>query len=1158
MTDVIRALLPALLSNDNHVRREAEVVYTRYLNDSTIPTVGALLQIFSCAHEVRLPPFTHTIHALTALQDLTLRSFAGILLRRIVDPSAAYSARLDSACTAQLRQQLMAMWTQETQPIIQRRLAHVMAQSAAGGKWVDLIVTVIGYAQAQSGSALVSLMSLLEIIADYCPDDVLTHVAILVNFLGANIGSTDPTLRVACAKTIGACIVALEDDAARNAFRPSLMPLLRVVGAALEVGDEIDATNIIESLVTIAQIQPLFFKDVLDHVSSAMITVARSSSLEFSTRSMAIELLVTLTETAPAMARRTPALLEGLVPLAMAISLDLEESDAEWARGTYSEEPCDDNSSVGEEAIERMAAGMGGKNLAPLVFSQVQAYAANGQSAPHRRAAVAAMSRLGEGAPKVFKGYLKSALDFLLPALSDSSPRVQYQAIQAIGQLSVLYPDDVPTMLNMYMNTLIALLNSPSTCERVRGHVASALINMTNPASCPEEAMLPFLDPLLQALMQCLQLASIEVQPHCLTLLGCVAQVSHEKFARYYPSFMPGIKTILRHATGEAQSSLRGKAMQCVGLVGDAVGEELFFPDAVEIMEILLGALKASTETVSSPIGGDDTLFDYILPACCRISKALGQRFTPYLLYVMPAVLAAAAAVVEFTMEDADDSAAVGEQSIDEETGLESLVLALHGGVKKRVTMNTHAVQQKNQAARMIFEFAESLGGNLFSFLPQCFDAISSIVTDKHSSEARAAASLALAKLFDAALDAVKIGAAPPSFGVAAMESCINKLLSAIQGEINAESRSCAVTALRDILQAAYEAGGEEDASGVIPSSYCKPDIDSSATIAGDLLKRCQESVIRRSEKEEAIKRNEGLDEEDRMNYATQLEEEEDLLEVMVDALGQLVKMHGPAFMPIFDSMIAGAFSPYLSPKQPQALQVAAVCMVDDAIEFGGTMAFKYIPQALGLFVANAESDHPTLRQCSVYGIAVALRVAHSCCLPGLPQLLQALTKLVNIPDADSEDNIGITDNAVFGIGTICTRPEYRTALGTNLAPLTSLWLSKMPLRADEKQAKAAHRELCDAIERGDSNVLGQGYCHVSSVLRIIGDVLEHEAKRSSGVDTDEDALMLAHPTTVERMKGIVRMFAGAVDPQQKVIVQTAFSGLTADIQAVLRTVVTP
>lgn len=60
---------------------------------------------------------------------------------------------------------------------------------------------------------------------------------------------------------------------------------------------------------------------------------------------------------------------------------------------------------------------------------------------------------------------------------------------------------------------------------------------------------------------------------------------------------MPGIKTILRHATGETQAMLRGKAMQCVGLIGDAVGEQMFLPDAVEIMEILISAMVCISQT---------------------------------------------------------------------------------------------------------------------------------------------------------------------------------------------------------------------------------------------------------------------------------------------------------------------------------------------------------------------------------------------------------------------------------------------------------------------------------------------------------------------------------------------------------------------------------
>ena len=119
------------------------------------------------------------------------------------------------------------------------------------------------------------------------------------------------------------------------------------------------------------------------------------------------------------------------------------------------------------------------------------------------------------------------------------------------------------------------------------------------------------------ALIACLQYASDEVKPYCLDLLGCAAQVSDEAFAPYYASFMPGIKNILRQAVGPDLVKLRGKAMECVGLIGDAVGVQTFNQDALEIMHELLGAMKADQEA-------QDITFEYILPACARISKALG------------------------------------------------------------------------------------------------------------------------------------------------------------------------------------------------------------------------------------------------------------------------------------------------------------------------------------------------------------------------------------------------------------------------------------------------------------------------------------------------------------------------------------------------------
>jgi hypothetical protein len=54
---------------------------------------------------------------------------------------------------------------------------------------------------------------------------------------------------------------------------------------------------------------------------------------------------------------------------------------------------------------------------------------------------------------------------------------------------------------------------------------------------------------------------------------------------------MPGIKSILTEATAPEFVELRGKAMECAGLIGEAVGSETFARDALDIMRIFVHAM---------------------------------------------------------------------------------------------------------------------------------------------------------------------------------------------------------------------------------------------------------------------------------------------------------------------------------------------------------------------------------------------------------------------------------------------------------------------------------------------------------------------------------------------------------------------------------------
>lgn len=491
-------MLVALMSPDNAARSAAETQYRGQCEAAPDSVAGCLTD------------------CLLLHPDPGLRSFAGVLLRRLLDQSAS---RLTPQTTAAMRAKIVDAWTREDSPLFLRRLNHIMAQSAARGDWNELLPFVLTASMKMPTTGKIAALEIVEILSEYSPDQIFANISILGNYLGGLITSHESKVAVACARATSACIVAIDDDVARNSFKPALDPIVSVIGAAIREGLESEAVAIIEHLVSVAQMQPLFFKGPLDNLIRAMVAMVNSTSLEFNTRAIAMELMVTICETAPALARRCVPLMEGLLPSAMQLVLEHEVEDADWVALRYGEESIDENCLVGEEAVERVAAGLGGKTVLPLVLPLVQTFATNNQWF-YRRAAVCALSRLAEGCTKLFETHLPASCDFLLAALHDSSFRVMYEAEQAIGELALLYPDSSSVFVARFMGRLVEVLGDPQVCERVRCHAASAMINLCNPDNTAAEELQTHLESILRTIVACLQSSSADLQSPCLVLLG--------------------------------------------------------------------------------------------------------------------------------------------------------------------------------------------------------------------------------------------------------------------------------------------------------------------------------------------------------------------------------------------------------------------------------------------------------------------------------------------------------------------------------------------------------------------------------------------------------------------------------------------------------------
>ncbi len=245
-------LLVALMSQDNSVRRNAEDFYKAQLEGSPVKTIDELISVLS----------THNA-------DAVHRSFAAVLLRRAIEKHAS---AIPQESFARYRTGFITLWFSESNISITRRLAHIIAEIAASSPWEQLIHLIVEHANslvsqnANSAATLASTLNLVEILAEYCPDDILRNISVLRPFLANFLVSPETSIQIAAARSTCACIISLEDESARDSFKPALAPVINVLGVALSRGNETDATAIMESLVTIAQTEAVFFKGQLDSV----------------------------------------------------------------------------------------------------------------------------------------------------------------------------------------------------------------------------------------------------------------------------------------------------------------------------------------------------------------------------------------------------------------------------------------------------------------------------------------------------------------------------------------------------------------------------------------------------------------------------------------------------------------------------------------------------------------------------------------------------------------------------------------------------------------------------------------------------------------------------------------------------------------------------
>lgn len=478
------------------------------------------------------------------------------------------------------------------------------------------------------------------------------------------------------------------------------IPMIEVLK---QVPDEGSKEEICQHLIEVAEKAPLSLRPAIVQIMQFCILIlTESTGLESELRFSALELAVSLIENAPKMVKKRAApYIKPLVLRVLALMSSIED-DPEWYTSCTNEKDLDEPDAVGESALDRISNALGGKVLLPILMDELTEMLRRPEW-QMRHAALMAFSSAGEGCHAQLLRVLDRIVNGILTFLSDDHPRVRHAACNAIGQMATDFRPDFENKFHGQVIPALCRLLVDHTNIRVQAHSACAMINFFE--ECPKETLENYLDPVTEHIEVALSRYMNEGIPkdegklfvieNIIVALSSVADSSAESFVKYYDKFMPCLKFIIKNATGNDELRLlRGKAIECVSLIGMAVGKEKFCSDAPEIMQLLL-----ATQTGEIKLADDDPQLSYMMAAWARICRILGSDFQSYLPFVMDPVLKAASIKVEVAVLNEDDKDTLANNNDWERISVQG----------QSVGIRTSGLEDKATACSMLVCYAREL-----------------------------------------------------------------------------------------------------------------------------------------------------------------------------------------------------------------------------------------------------------------------------------------------------------------------------------------------------------------------------------------------------------------------------------------------------------------
>jgi hypothetical protein len=242
---------------------------------------------------------------------------------------------------------------------------------------------------------------------------------------------------------------------------------------------------------------------------------------------------------------------------------------------------------------------------------------------PHmRKAGCAVLGVIAEGCQERLRESLSDIIPSLIRSLEDNELFVRECACFALGQFAEHCQPEVLNYHDVVLPSVFKALSDPSlTMQGTSCYVLEYFCEYLQPTT-----LKPYLAPLMNKLASLAQSPSRGIQEMALTALSATAIAAEHEFLPYADGTVEFLSRLL-FLTEPTQLTTRGKALDCLGHIAIALGEENFRETFFEI------GMRSTMQGIEMD---NELLKEHGFVFIANIVKILGKRFKSFLPQLIP------------------------------------------------------------------------------------------------------------------------------------------------------------------------------------------------------------------------------------------------------------------------------------------------------------------------------------------------------------------------------------------------------------------------------------------------------------------------------------------------------------------------------------------